>query len=77
MREALEYWDGGISIGGRMITNLKYADDTTLIAENKNDLIEIMERVKLVSEKAYLYLNIEEEEEEEDILFRHLRHLNN
>ena len=75
MREALEYWDGGISIGGRMITNLKYADDTTLIAENKNDLIEIMERVKLVSEKAYLYLNIEEEEE--DILFRHLRHLNN
>ena len=35
MREALEDWDGGISIGGRRITNLRYADDTTLIAETK------------------------------------------
>ena len=51
MREALEDWDGGISIGGRMITNLRYADDTTLIAETKNDLIAIMERVKLASER--------------------------
>ena len=37
MKEALEDWDGGISIGGRRITNLRYADDTTLIAETKND----------------------------------------
>ena len=58
MREALEDWDGGISIGGRRITNLRYADDTTLIAETKNDLIAIMERVKLASEKAGLYLNV-------------------
>ena len=58
MRKALEDWDGGISIGGRMITNLRYADDTTLIAETKNDLIAIMERVKLASEKAGLYLNV-------------------
>ena len=58
MREALEDWDGGISIGGRMITNLRYADDTTLIAETKYDLIAIMERVKLASEKAGLYLNV-------------------
>ena len=58
MREALEDWDGGISIGGRMITNLRYADDTTLIAETKNDLIAIMERVKLASEKAGLYIDI-------------------
>ena len=41
-----------------MITNLRYADDTTLIAETKNDLIAIMERVKLASEKAGLYLNV-------------------
>ena len=41
MREALEDWDGGISIGGRRITNLRYADDTTLIAETKNDIIAI------------------------------------
>ena len=58
MRDALEDWDGGISIGGRRITNLRYADDTTLIAETKNDLIAIMERVKLASEKADIYLNI-------------------
>ena len=58
MREALEDWDGGISIGGRRITNLRYADDTTLIAETKNDLIAIMEIVKLASEKAGLYLNV-------------------
>ena len=58
MREALEDWDGGISIGGRMITNLRYADDTTLIAETKNDLIAIMERAKLASEKAGLYINV-------------------
>ena len=41
-----------------MITNLRYADDTTLITETKNDLIAIMERVKLASEKAGLYLNV-------------------
>ena len=58
MREALADWDGVISIGGRMITNLRYADDTTLIAETKNELIAIMERVKLASEKAGLYLNV-------------------
>ena len=58
MREALEDWDGGISIGGRMINNMRYADDTTLITETKNNLIAIMERVKLASEKAGLYLNV-------------------
>ena len=41
-----------------MITNLRNADDITLIAETKNDLIAIMERVKLASEKAGLYLNV-------------------
>ena len=35
MRQALEDWDGGISIGGKRITNLRYADDTILIAETK------------------------------------------
>ena len=58
IREALEDLDGGISIGSRRITNLRYADDTTLIVETKNDLIAIMERVKLASEKAGLYLNV-------------------
>ena len=74
MREALEYWDGGISIGGRRITNLRYADDTTLIAKTKNNIIEIMVRVKLASKKAGLYLNVVEtkvmitEDQEEMVL---------
>ena len=58
MREVFEDWDGGISIGDKRITNLIYADDITLITENKNDQIESMERVKLASEKTSLYLNV-------------------
>ena len=51
MREALEEWESGISIGGRMVTNLRYADDTTLLAGTKEDLIELVERVRRASEK--------------------------
>ena len=58
MREALEDWDGGIIIRGRRTTNLRYTDDTTLTAETKNDLIAIMERVKLACQKAGIYLNV-------------------
>ena len=56
MREVLEYWERGISIGGRMVTNLRYADDTTLLAGTKEDLTELVGRVRRVSEKAGLYL---------------------
>ena len=38
MIEALEEWKSGISIGGRIVTNLRYADDTTLLAGTKEDL---------------------------------------
>ena len=58
MREALEEWESGISIGGRMVTNLRYADDTTLLAGTNGDLIELVERVRRASEKAGLYLNV-------------------
>ena len=58
MREVLEDWDGGIRIKGRRITNLRYADDTTLVAETKSDLIAIMERVKLANEKAGIFFNV-------------------
>ena len=50
MREALEEWESGISIGGRMVTNLRYADDTTLLAGTKEELIELVERVRRASE---------------------------
>ena len=58
MREALEELESGISIGGRRVTNLRYADDTTLLAGTKEDLIELVERVRRASEKAGLYLNV-------------------
>ena len=41
-----------------MVTNLRYADDTTLLAGTKEDLIELVERVRRASEKAGLYLNV-------------------
>ena len=41
-----------------MVTNLIYADDTTLLAGTKEDLIERVERIRRASEKAGLYLNV-------------------
>ena len=58
MREALEEWERGISIGGRMVTNLRYPEDTTLLAVTKEDLIELVGRVRRASEKAGVYLNV-------------------
>ena len=48
----------GIKIAGRNINNLRYADDTTLLAERKEDLKSLLRRVK-ESEKAGLKLNIQ------------------
>ena len=58
MREALNNWDGGVKIGGHIISNLRYADDTTLLSSTEADLTELLERVKMASEKAGLYLNV-------------------
>ena len=59
MRYALEEWESGISVGERMVTNLRYADDTTLLAGTNEYLIEHVERGRH-SEKAGLYLNLGE-----------------
>ena len=48
----------GIKICGRNITNLRYTDDTTLIAEREEELKSFSMRVKDESEKAGLKLNI-------------------
>jgi hypothetical protein len=50
--------DAGIRIGGRRISNLRFADDTTLLSSSLEQLREMLERVKKESEKAGLYLNI-------------------
>ena len=48
----------GIKIAGRNINNLRYADDTTLMAESKEELKSLLMKVKEESEKADLKLNI-------------------
>ena len=47
----------GIKIGGRNISNLRYTEDTTLIAENEEELKSLLMKVKEQSEKAGLILN--------------------
>ena len=49
----------GIKIARRNINNLRYADDTTLMAENEEELKSLLMRVKEVSEKVDLKLNIQ------------------
>ena len=49
----------GIKIAGRNINNLRYADDTTLMAESKEELKNLLTSVKEESEKAGLKLNIQ------------------
>ena len=49
----------GIKIAGRNINNLKYADDTTLMAESKEELKSLLMKVKEESEKVGLKLNIQ------------------
>ena len=60
MRNAgLEVTQGGIKIAGRNINNLRYADDTTLMAESEEELNSLLIKVKEESEKAGLKLNIQ------------------
>ena len=49
----------GIKVGGRNISNFRYADDTTLMAENKEELKSLLMKVKEESENAGLKLNIQ------------------
>ena len=46
MRNGLEQAQAGIKIAGRNINNLRYADDTTLIAESEEELKSLLGRVK-------------------------------
>ena len=60
MRNAmLDEFQAGIKTAGRNINNLRYADDTTLMAESKEELKSLLMKVKEESEKAGLKLNIQ------------------
>ena len=59
MRNAgLEEAQAGIKVAGRNINNLRYADDTTLMAESEEELKSLLMKVKVESEKVGLKLNI-------------------
>ena len=60
MRNAvLEETQAGIKIAGRHINNLRYADDTTLMAESEEELKRLLMKMKVESEKVGLKLNIQ------------------
>ena len=55
----LEEAQAGIKVPGRNINNLKYADDTTLMAQSEEELKSLLMKVKEESEKVGLKLNIQ------------------
>ena len=60
MRNAgLEEAQAGIKTAGRKISNFRYADDTTLLAESEEELHSLLMKVKVKSEKVGLKLNIQ------------------
>ena len=58
----------GIKIGGRNINNLRYADDTTLMAESEEELKSRLMKVKEESERASLKLNIKNKTQKSKIM---------
>ena len=64
MRNAgLDEAQAGIKVARRNINNLRYADDTTLMAQNEEELKSLLMKVKEESEKAGLKLNIQKNED--------------
>ena len=61
----LEEAQAGIKIAGRNINNLRYAGDTTLMAESEEELKRLLMKVKEESEKAGLKLNIQTDSQQE------------
>ena len=58
MRHVLDGWNGGISVGGWQLHNLRYADDTTLLATSQEELGILLKKVKNESESLGLRLNV-------------------
>ena len=60
----LDEAQAAIKIAGRNINNLRYADDTTLMAESEEELKSLLMKVKEESEKAGLKLNVQKNEDD-------------
>ena len=58
-KASLDEAQAGITIAGRNINNLRYADDTTLMAESEEELKSLLRKVKEESDKAGLKLSIQ------------------
>jgi len=59
IRKTLDGFQGGLHIGGRMITNLRYADDIILLATSEAELHELVDRPDLISRKYSLLINVD------------------
>jgi len=59
MREILDGFQGGLQIGGRMVTNVHYADDIILLATSEAELQELVDRLKRVSYKYSIHINVD------------------
>lgn len=57
MRKALEGWEGGVTVGGMRVSNLRYADDTTLITATEAEMVELIQRLEIVSQEMGLKIN--------------------
>src|SRR6218665_1604349 len=57
MREGMGGWEGGVNIGGRKLTYLRYADDIVLLAESEEELQKIVNRLHQVGSEKGLLIN--------------------
>ena len=58
-RETLDGYQGGLLIGGRRISNLRYADDIVLIATSEQELQVLVDRLNTVSNQYNLMINVD------------------
>jgi len=59
MRVTLDGFQGGLQTGGRMITNLRHADDIILLATSEAELQELVDRLDQVSREYILLINVD------------------
>jgi len=59
MRETLDGFQGGLQLGGRIVTNLRYADDVIMLATSEAELQEVVDRLDRVSRKYSLLINVD------------------
>lgn len=57
MRHTCDHWEGGVRIGGAKLSNLRYADDTTLLAADEAEMCILLERMERISNDMGLSIN--------------------